>query len=92
MLENSAIWHLTNASEQHINLKKTELLISINVGEEEVNSIKALWNVQSIQYHTQYMGLPSFVGHARSSTFQNLKSRVLNKLQRWKEKILSQAG
>lgn len=49
-------------------MENTELLLSKNVIEKEVLALyKASWNIQSIQHHTKYLGLPSFVGHSRST-------------------------
>lgn len=41
-------------------------------------NIKTIWNMQSVQQHKRYLGLPSLVGRAQSSTFQELKSKVWN--------------
>lgn len=79
------------ASGQKIDLDKIELLMSINVADQVVNNIKELWNVNSLQHHDRYLGLSSFIGKSRTSTFKELKEWVWRKLQGWKEKLFSQA-
>lgn len=62
-----------DASRQQLNLDKTKLLINKNVSEEEVDAIKIVWNVHSVQQHDWYLGLPSFVGRAQSLTFRIIR-------------------
>ena len=38
------------------------------------------------------MGLPSFVGREKKARFTHIKERIWAKMQKWKEKLLSQAG
>lgn len=45
-----------------------------------------------MQHHSRYLGLPSFVEHSRNATFYDLKEEAWNKLQGWKEQLLSQVG
>ena len=40
----------------------------------------------------RYLGLPVHVGKSRSSVFGYLKDRVWQRIQGWKEKLLSRAG
>ncbi|XP_058222864.1 uncharacterized mitochondrial protein AtMg00310-like [Rhododendron vialii] len=40
----------------------------------------------------KYLGLPAEVGKSKSTLFDYIKDRVLQKLAGWKEKILNQAG
>jgi hypothetical protein len=40
----------------------------------------------------RYLGLPVYVGQSRLKVFEYLKDRVWNKIQGWKEKMLSKAG
>lgn len=40
----------------------------------------------------RYLGLPVFVGQPRTNVFAYLKERVWQRIQGWKEKMLSRAG
>ena len=54
--------------------------------------IKELLGVSEIKQYEKYLGLPVVVGRNRRASLNYIKDRVWNKLQRWKEKLLSQAG
>ena len=40
----------------------------------------------------KYLGLPMTIGRAKNLVFGNIKCKVNSKLQRWKQKLLSQGG
>ena len=40
----------------------------------------------------RYLGLPTYIGKAKSKAFQYIKEKVWNKIQGWKERLLSKAG
>ena len=48
--------------------------------------------MEEIRSYEKYLGLPSFVGRNKKSSFNYIKERVWRKLQGWEEKLLSQAG
>ena len=48
--------------------------------------------VPAIKQYEKYLGLPSFIGRAKYSTFTQIKERVWSKLKGWKEKLMSQTG
>jgi hypothetical protein len=48
--------------------------------------------VPAIKQYERYLGLPSFIGRAKYSSFAQIKERVWSKLKGWKEKLISQAG
>lgn len=73
-------------------MDKSKLLISQNTRVEEVDTIMAIWDVHPLQHHDRYLGLPSLVRRSKCNTFKELKYRVWQKLQGWKEKLLSQAN
>ncbi|XP_027169610.1 uncharacterized protein LOC113769353 [Coffea eugenioides] len=40
----------------------------------------------------KYLGLPMTIGRTKNLVFGNIKCKVNSKLQRWKQKLLSQGG
>ena len=47
--------------------------------------------VLEIKKYEKYLGLPAVVGRNKKASLNYIKDRVWGKLQRWKEKLLSQA-
>lgn len=56
------------------------------------NSIKLLLVVLEIKEYEKYLELPAIVGRNKRESLNYIKYRVWNKLQGWKEKLLSQVG
>lgn len=54
--------------------------------------IRRLWGVTIPNYRGKYLGLSSIFGKSRSQAFVEIKNKVVQKLQCWKEKFLSQGG
>ena len=48
--------------------------------------------VSEVQEYEKYLGLPVVVGRNKKASLNFIKERVWNKLQGWKEKLLSQAS
>ena len=48
--------------------------------------------VPVIKQYERYLGLPSFIGRAKYSSFAQIKESVWSKLKGWKEKLISQAS
>jgi hypothetical protein len=48
--------------------------------------------VPAIKQYEKYLGLLSFIGRAKYSTFTQIKEREWSKLKGWKEKLMSQTG
>ena len=80
------------SSGQQLNRNKTSLFFSHNIAIEVKDTIKRMFGAQVIKPHESYLGLPFLVGRSKRNTFSQLKQRVSNKLVRWKEKLLSNAG
>jgi hypothetical protein len=48
--------------------------------------------VPVIKHYKKYLGLPSFIGRAKYTSFAKIKERVWSKLKGWKAKLISQTG
>jgi hypothetical protein len=81
-----------NASGQQINRQKTTIFFSKSTSQRVQETIQDMLGVPAIKQYERYLGLPSFIGRAKYSTFAQIKERVWSKLKGWKEKLISQAG
>lgn len=85
--------HYAKASGQVINFSKSLILFSpkVDIGwrMEIQNSLGLSGDNQS---HDNYLGLPSFVGKNKRSTFNGIKERVAKRLWAWKGKLFSMGG
>ena len=77
---------------QMINKSKTTFFFSKNTDAHTMEEIKLSLHVPAIQHYEKYLGLPSFVGRGKKACFTQIKERIWAKMQRWKQKLLSQAG
>jgi hypothetical protein len=80
------------ASGQQVNRQKTTLFFSKSTPLAAQLDIQNMLGVPAIKQYERYLGLPSFVGRAKYSSFAQIKERVWSKLKGWKEKLISQAG
>lgn len=48
--------------------------------------------MRQVDRNSKYLGLHTMVGRSKKVVFEALISRILKKLQGWKEKLLSCAG
>ncbi|KAL8094027.1 hypothetical protein AgCh_035785 [Apium graveolens] len=79
-------------SGQAINLQKSGILFSTNVGTATKAEISDVLNVRNSIENSNYLGLPSFIGKSKKAVFNYLKDRVWSKIEGWNEKLLSKAG
>jgi hypothetical protein len=79
-------------SGQQINRDKTTLFFSKSTPGPKQSEILQILGVPVVQEYEKYLGLPSFVGRSRRESFTQIKEKIWQRLQGWKQKILSQAG
>ena len=80
------------ASGQKINRNKTTVFFSKATNEGRKEEIKYFLGASEVKEYERYLGLPAVVGKHKKASLNYIKERVWNKLQGWKEKLLSQAG
>jgi len=68
------------------------LFFSKNVSTAIKNSIQEFLGVLEIKEYEKYLGLPAVVGRNRTVSLNFIKERIWDKIQGWKEKLLSQAS
>lgn len=80
------------ASRQKINFDKSKVSFSKNVPLELQLHLASVLNVERVEKHDKYLGLPMEISHSKVEAFGFLSEKVQRKLQGWREKCLSAAG
>ncbi|XP_012836236.1 PREDICTED: uncharacterized protein LOC105956874 [Erythranthe guttata] len=80
------------ASGQIVNYTKSCIAFSKKTSVENVNLICSKLNMEVVDKHDKYLGLPSGLGKSKREAFVNIRDRVCQRLQGWKEKWLSKGG
>ena len=80
------------ASGQKLNREKNHRVLSKATSEEKKLEIIEALGVSEVKEYEKYLVLPAVVGRNKKVSLNFIKERVWNKLQGWKEKLLSQAG
>jgi exonuclease III len=80
------------SSGQKINREKTAIFFSTNTPPTTRSLIQEFWGSQGAASFDKYLGLPAMIGRSKKAIFNSLKSRIVQRLQGWKEKFLSRAG
>ncbi|KAK3223770.1 hypothetical protein Dsin_010795 [Dipteronia sinensis] len=78
--------------EQMVNLQKSNITFSLNVGSSVRADIQAVFGVGNAQTHDKYLGLPTLVGKNKKKTFNDIKESVWRKLRGWKGDLFSLGG
>ena len=80
------------ASGQKLNREKTSIFFSKATSEGTREEISNFLGVPEVKEYATYLGLPAVVGRNKKASLRYIKEKIWNKLQGWKEKLLSQAG
>lgn len=78
-------------TDQALNYTKSGAFFSKNVSKESKLKIKGILEMKELPKNTKYLSNPLFVGKNRSSAYEDLKIKMENGLQGWKNKLLSLA-
>ena len=68
------------------------MFFSQNTKEDRATAIKDIFQLQVISHHEKYLGLPAMIGRKTKNFFNEVKLRVLNKIQGWQHKFFSSGG
>jgi hypothetical protein len=79
-------------SGQKVNTGKSSLLFSKNTLSSTIRSIKGILPYKTTSSTSYYLGLPFIFGKSKRVAFQPILDKVLNKIEGWRAKTLSQAG
>jgi len=81
-----------NASGQKISLAKSKVFFSPNTNEATAVEICNILGIQETDDFGRYLGVPTLHGRVTNAKFQDVITRVENRLAGWKAKCLSLAG
>nr|XP_027060887.1 uncharacterized protein LOC113687483 [Coffea arabica] len=80
------------ASGQVVNFEKSAIFYSKNTTDQRKNGVREeLDNIKEARNGT-YLGLPMAIGRSKTQVFAFVQNKISNKLQDWKQKLLSQGG
>jgi hypothetical protein len=79
-------------SGQLVSLKKCSILFSPNTTALMRAEICEALHIDTEALSDKYLGLPTFVGIDRSDSFESLIERIIQRINGWKEKLLSIGG
>jgi hypothetical protein len=79
-------------SGQVTNKDKSAIMFSKNTSAGSKAEVKSQLGISRESFNDKYLGLPIHVGNNKSQIFSYLKERVWQRIQGWKEKMLSNAG
>uniref|UniRef100_A0A803Q7E5 Reverse transcriptase n=1 Tax=Cannabis sativa TaxID=3483 RepID=A0A803Q7E5_CANSA len=79
-------------SGQSINLHKSSVHFSCGVPRGRIQTITEILGMKQMTDKTTYLGLPLFNTSRRTSNYNHLVDRVLQRIKGWKAKLLSSAG
>ena len=80
------------ASGQIFNFEKCCMFFSDNAKQDQIATIKDKFQLQVVSRHERYLGLPSMVGRNKTSFFNDIKLRIINKISNWQAKFFSCGG
>lgn len=74
-----------------INYEKSALFSAKKSPQRRRPEVLEVLNVQEIDRHERYLGLPTFIGQNNCHAFRAVKERVWKQLQGWQEKLFIQS-
>jgi hypothetical protein len=80
------------ASSQKLNKNKTSIFFSRNTKAEAKAHILSVAGFSSTRVYEKYLGLPAIIGRSKMRAFGEIKGKVWERINGWKEKFLSQGG
>ncbi|XP_050238071.1 uncharacterized protein LOC126687555 [Mercurialis annua] len=80
------------ASGQIINFAKSEIFFSSNSQDDMKTQITHRFNIQNQTSPQPYLGIPTFIGSSKTSTFNYVIHKIQHRLNGWKEIYLSIGG
>ncbi|KAL3819736.1 hypothetical protein ACJIZ3_005641 [Penstemon smallii] len=88
----SVLENYGKASGQEINFEKSSIVFSRNTNEVDILRVQSYLPMTIEEKHDKYLGLPMITGKSKKAVFGYIRDRIWERVEGWKEKILSLAG
>ena len=88
----SALQAYEMASGQRINLHKSSVMFGPNVAAETCDQICQMLGIRGVSNQGHYLGAPPLINQNKKEIFSYVKDRVWQRIQGWRNKILSFSG
>jgi hypothetical protein len=75
-----------------INKDKSSAMFSRGTGQRAKQEVLGVLGIPRESFNQRYLGLPVHLGASKAKEFEYLKERIWQKIQGWKERLLSKAG
>jgi hypothetical protein len=79
-------------SGQMINKDKSSAMFSKGTNRRAKQEVLGVLGIPRESFNERYLGLPVHLGASKSKEFEYLKERIWQRIQGWKERLLSKAG
>ncbi|KAL0439452.1 UNVERIFIED_CONTAM: putative mitochondrial protein [Sesamum latifolium] len=79
------------ASGLAINWQKSAAVFSKNIDRNAQFALGQVLGVSVVDRHEKYLGISTVIGRSKRALFDHIKSRIWDKMQHWRTKLLSQA-
>ncbi|CAL1403199.1 unnamed protein product [Linum trigynum] len=76
-------------SGQRVNLEKSAVCFNKNIVLPDQEFLATILGVGAVGVHDKYLGLPTLFARSKMATFRYLEEKLLERLQGWKQKMLS---
>ena len=68
------------------------MFFSGKVHENQILTIKRIFQLNVVTEHEKYLGLPSMIGRKKKAFFNETKLKVQSKISSWQQKLFSSGG
>jgi hypothetical protein len=79
-------------SGQMINKDKSSAMFSKGTNRRAKQEVLGVLGIPRESFNERYLGLPVHLGASKSKEFEYLEERIWQRIQGWKERLLSKAG
>lgn len=91
-MSEGGVGQILENSGQRLSEHKSSIFFSENTTLEMREEVTSVLNIMNESLNDKYLGLPALVGVDRSDCFRHLIDRISERINGWREKLLSSGG